>query len=49
MVTKAAVRKTRQTMRKLKTMCDMYDDMSKRRAPARRRATSRSTTITQVK
>ena len=49
MVTKAAVRKTRQTMRKLKTMCDMYDDMSKRRAPARRRATARSTTITQVK
>jgi hypothetical protein len=49
MVTKAAVRKTRQTMRKLKGMCDMYDDMSKRRAPTRRRATSRATTITQVK
>ena len=49
MVTKAAVRKTRQTMRKLKTMCDMYDDMSKRRAAPRRRASTRSTTITQVK
>lgn len=37
-VTKAAVRKTRQTVRKLKTICDMYDDLrpaAKRRTPAR--------------
>ena len=26
-VTKAAVRKTRQTVRKMKTMCDLYDDL----------------------
>lgn len=38
-VTKAAVRKTRQTVRKMKHLCDMYDDLrpaAKRRAPARR-------------
>ena len=34
-VTKAAVRKTRQTVRKMKTLCDMYDDL---RPAARRRA-----------
>jgi hypothetical protein len=37
-VTKAAVRKTRQTVRKMKHLCDMYDDLrpaAKRRAPAR--------------
>ena len=37
-VTKAAVRKTRQTVRKMKNLCDMYDDLrpaAKRRAPAR--------------
>ena len=48
-VTKAAVRKTRQTVRKMKNLCDMYDDLrpsAKRRAPARRAATTR---ITQVK
>lgn len=47
-VTKAAVRKTRQTVRKLKTMCDMYDDL---RPPAKRATTRRSATtrITQVK
>lgn len=46
-VTKAAVRKTRQTVRKMKSLCDMYDDLrpaAKRRPPAR--TTSR---ITQVK
>ena len=46
-VTKAAVRKTRQTVRKMKHLCDMYDDLrpaAKRRAPAR--ATSR---VTQIK
>ena len=48
-VTKAAVRKTRQTVRKMKTLCDMYDDLrpaAKRRAPMRKAATTR---ITQVK
>lgn len=37
-VTKAAVRKTRQTVRKMKNLCDLYDDLrpaAKRRAPAR--------------
>lgn len=40
-VTKAAVRKTRQTVRKMKHLCDMYDDLRPpaRRAPARRTAT----------
>lgn len=44
-VTKAAVRKTRQTVRKMKHLCDMYDDLrpaAKRRTPARR---SSSTTL----
>lgn len=48
-VTKAAVRKTRQTVRKLKTVCDMYDDLrpaAKRRAPTRRAAGA--TRITKV-
>ena len=48
-VTKAAVRKTRQTVRKMKTLCDMYDDLrpaAKRRPPMRKAATTR---ITQVK
>ena len=42
-VTKAAVRKTRQTVRKMKHLCDMYDDLrpaAKRRAPARRSTTN---------
>ena len=46
-VTKAAVRKTRQTVRKMKHLCDMYDDLrpaAKRRAPARR-----SSSVTQIK
>lgn len=48
-VTKAAVRKTRQTVRKLKSICDMYDDLrpaARRRAPARK---TMSTRITNVK
>lgn len=48
-VTKAAVRKTRQTVRKMKNLCDMYDDLrpaAKRRAPVRR---SMATKITNVK
>lgn len=47
-VTKAAVRKTRQTMRKLKTLCDMHDDMrpaARRRAPVRKSATTRITNV----
>ena len=42
-VTKAAVWKTRQTVRKMKTLCDMYDDLRPpaRRAPARRATTSK--------
>lgn len=49
-VTKAAVRKTRATIRKMETLCDLKDRLCppKRRAPARRRAMS-SQTITQVK
>lgn len=42
-VTKAALRKTKSTVRKLKHMCDMYDDLrpaARRRAPARRRSTT---------
>ncbi len=43
-VTRAAVRKTRQTVRKMKTLCDLYDDLrpaAKRRAPARRMTASK--------
>ena len=46
-VTKAAMRKTSQTLRKMKRMCDMYDDLrpaARRRAPARK-----SSSIMQVK
>ena len=48
-VTKAAVRKTRQTVRKMKSMCDLYDDLrpAAKRRPAMRRATT--TRITNVK
>lgn len=45
-VTKAAVRKTRATVRKMKNLCDMYDDLrpaAKRRAPAR--ASSRTRVV----
>lgn len=47
-VTKAAVRKTRQTVRKMKNLCDMYDDLrpaAKRRAPARRMSGTRITNV----
>ena len=47
-VTKAAVRKTRQTVRKMKTMCDLYDDLrpaAKRRAPMTRVAATRITNV----
>ena len=42
-VTKAALRKTRSTVRRLKSMCDMYDDLrprATRRAPVRRKAST---------
>ena len=42
-VTKAALRKTKSTVRKLKNMCDMYDDLrpaARRRSPMRRRSTT---------
>jgi hypothetical protein len=47
-VTKAAVRKTRQTVRKMKSMCDLYDDLrpaAKRRAPMTRVAATRITNV----
>jgi len=47
-VTKAAVRKTRQTVRKMKHLCDMYDDLrptAKRRAPVRRMAATKITNV----
>ena len=49
-VTKAAVRKTRQTIRKMETLCDLKDRLCPPK-PARRRAPARkmSTSITQVK
>ena len=48
-VTKAALRKTKSTIRKMKNMCDMYDDLrptARRRAPMRR---ARSATTTLIK
>ena len=50
-VTKAAVRKTRQTIRKMETLCDLKDRLCPPK-PARRRTTAArrmSTNITQVK
>ena len=48
-VTKAAVRKTRQTVRKMRTMCDLYDDLrpAAKRSPVRRRAST--TKVTQIR
>ena len=42
-VTKAALRKTKSTIRKMKNMCDMYDDLrpaARRRSPVRRARSS---------
>ena len=47
-VTKAALRKTKSTIRKMKNMCDMYDSLrprATRRSPMRRATTSRTTLI----
>ena len=43
-VTKAALRKTKTTIRRLKNMCDMYDSL--RKAPVRRRTTMKRATGT---
>ena len=49
-VTKAAVRKTRSTIKKMETLCDLKDRLCPpRRAPARRRMPAKSTTITNVR
>lgn len=47
-VTKAALRKTKQTVRRLKSMCDMYDDL-RPRAKTTRRAPMRRTSTTLIK
>lgn len=44
-VTKAAVRKTRQTLRKMKTLADMTSDLMPRKAPVRRRASTTTTKL----
>ena len=46
-VTKAALRKTKQTVRRLKSMCDMYDSL--RPTAARRRAPMKRATTTLIK
>jgi len=43
-VTKAALRKTKQTVRRLKSMCDMYDDLRPRARAVRRMPVRRSST-----
>ena len=49
-VTKAAVRKTRSTIRKMETLCDLKDRLCPpKRAAARRKPAARSTTITNVR
>ena len=46
-VTKAALRKTRTTIRRMKNMCDMYDSL--RPAATRRRAPMKRATTTLIK
>ena len=48
-VTKAAVRKTRSTIRKMETLCDLKDRLAPPRRAAPRRRTATSTKILQVK
>ena len=48
-VTKAALRKTRQTVRRLKSMCDMYDDLRPRAAARRKTPMRRASTTTLIK
>lgn len=47
-VTKAALRKTKQTVRRLKSMCDMYDDL-RPRATRRKASPMRKSTTTLIK
>jgi len=47
-VTKAALRKTKQTVRRLKSMCDMYDSL-RPSATRRRTPMKRATTTTLIK
>lgn len=48
-VTKAALRKTKQTVRRLKSMCDMYDDLRPRATARRRSPMKRASTTTLIK
>ena len=49
-VTKAAVRKTRSTIRKMETLCDLKDRLAPpRRAAPRRRTMGSTTKVLQVK
>merc|ERR1712185_832742 len=48
-VTKAALRKTKTTVRRLKSMCDMYDDLRPRAATRRRTPMKRASTTTLIK
>ena len=48
-VTKAALRKTKQTVRRLKSMCDMYDDLRPRATTRRRTPMKRASTTTLIK
>jgi len=48
-VTKAAVRKTRSTIRKMETLCDLKDRLAPPRRPAPRRRATTATKILQVK
>ncbi|GAG57946.1 unnamed protein product [marine sediment metagenome] len=48
-VTKAAVRKTRSTIRKMETLCDLKDRLAPPRRPATRRRATSTTKVLQVK
>jgi hypothetical protein len=48
-VTKAALRKTKQTVRRLKSMCDMYDDLRPRATTRRRTPMKRASTTTLIR
>ena len=48
-VTKAAVRKTRSTIRKMETLCDLKDRLAPPRRPAPRRRATSTTKVLQVK
>jgi hypothetical protein len=48
-VTKAALRKTKTTIRRLKNMCDMYDSLRPRAAARRRTTTMKRANTTLIK